>query len=98
MAASARRAGAGSPTIIPATGRSSKRALACTTGGLAPQRTRVLDELGLETAHIVGASLGGAIALQVALRVPHRVGSLILMGTTAAGPLDRRLDPRKLWR
>lgn len=81
---------------LPASGRSSKRAFACTTGGLARGATRVLDELGLETAHIAGASLGGAVALQVALRVPHRVRSLILMGTTAAGPLDRRIDPRKL--
>lgn len=80
----------------PGSGRSSKRALACTTGGLALSATRVLDELGLETAHIAGASLGGAVALQVALRVPHRVRSLILMGTTAGGPLDRRIDPRKL--
>jgi len=77
---------------LPASGRSSNRALVCTTGGLALSATRVLDELGLDTAHIVGASLGGAIALQAALRVPHRVRSLILMGTTAAGPFDRRLD------
>jgi pimeloyl-ACP methyl ester carboxylesterase len=81
---------------LPASGRSSKRALACTTGRLALSTTRVLDELGLETAHIAGASLGGAIALQAALRVPRRVRSLILMGTTAAGPLERRLDPREL--
>ena len=81
---------------LPASGRSSNRALVCTTGGLALSATRVLDELGFETAHILGASLGGAIALQVALRVPHRVRSLILMGTTAAGPFDRRLDPRAL--
>jgi 3-oxoadipate enol-lactonase len=81
---------------LPATGRSSSRALAWTTGGLALSAARVLDELGLDTAHIAGASLGGAIALQAALRVPHRVRSLILMGTTAAGPLGRRLDPREL--
>src|SRR3984885_159454 len=67
---------------LTASGRSSKRALACTTGGLALSTTRVLDELGLETAHIAGASLGGAIALQAVLRVPRRVRSLILMGTT----------------
>jgi 3-oxoadipate enol-lactonase len=81
---------------LPASGRSSSRAPVWTTGGLALSTTRVLDELGIEAAHIAGASLGGAIALQVALRVPHRVRSLILMATTAAGPLDRRLDPREL--
>jgi 3-oxoadipate enol-lactonase len=81
---------------LPASGRSPGRSLACTTAGLALSATRVLDDLGIESAHIAGASLGGAVALQVALRVPERVRSLILMATTAAGPLDRRLDPWEL--
>jgi 3-oxoadipate enol-lactonase len=73
----------------PAAGRSSRRAFACTTAAMARSAIDVLDALGLDAAHISGASLGGAVALELALRFPERVRSLILMGTTAAGPLDR---------
>lgn len=39
----------------------------------------VLDELGLESAHFVGNSLGGAVALRIALDHPERVGRLALL-------------------
>ncbi|MEO2131140.1 MAG: alpha/beta hydrolase [Microbacterium sp.] len=40
----------------------------------------VLDELGVESAHLVGNSFGGAIALRIAARHPERVRRLVLMG------------------
>ena len=43
----------------------------------------VLDALGLERAHVVGASFGGWIAAELAVAAPHRVGSLVLL--SAAG-------------
>ena len=43
----------------------------------------VLDALGLERAHVVGASFGGWIAAELAIAAPHRVGSLVLL--SAAG-------------
>lgn len=45
----------------------------------------VLDDLGIEKAHILGASFGGFVALEFALRSPERVGKLILACTTAGG-------------
>ena len=71
----------------PGTGRSSKRACPFTTGALAASAVRVLDELEIEAAHVAGLSLGGAIAQELALRFPHRVRGLILISTTASGPL-----------
>lgn len=41
----------------------------------------VLDEAGEASAHVVGASMGGLIAQEVALRSPHRVRSLVLACT-----------------
>jgi pimeloyl-ACP methyl ester carboxylesterase len=44
----------------------------------------VLDGLGVERAHWVGISMGGWIALQVALEHARRVRTLTLMSTTSA--------------
>jgi 3-oxoadipate enol-lactonase len=42
-----------------------------------------LDELEVEQTHVCGLSLGGAVALWLALNVPDRVGRLVLAGTRA---------------
>lgn len=44
----------------------------------------VLDGLGLERAHVVGASIGDVWALRLAARHPARVGRIVLIG---GGPL-----------
>ena len=44
----------------------------------------LLDELGIEDVHLVGQSIGGMIAQEVAIRVPTRVASLGLIATTTA--------------
>ena len=44
----------------------------------------VLDALEVERAHLVGNSMGAAVALAGALRAPERVGKLVLMGATGA--------------
>ncbi|MCH7229588.1 alpha/beta fold hydrolase [Glycomyces sp. L485] len=41
----------------------------------------LLVGLGIERAHLVGISLGGAIAMTTALRHPGRVGRLVLLST-----------------
>lgn len=41
----------------------------------------LLDELGLETAHYVGLSMGGYVGMRFAARYPDRVLSLVLLDT-----------------
>ena len=43
----------------------------------------LLDQLDLERAHLLGYSMGGRTALQLAARAPHRVTSGLLIGTSA---------------
>jgi pimeloyl-ACP methyl ester carboxylesterase len=54
------------------------------TAQLAGDALAVLDAHGAERAHVVGLSLGGAVAQELALRAPERVRSLALLGTFAA--------------
>ena len=44
----------------------------------------VLDAARVERAHVVGMSMGGMIAQELALRAPERVASLMLVSTYAA--------------
>ncbi|PTR20237.1 4,5:9,10-diseco-3-hydroxy-5,9,17-trioxoandrosta-1(10),2-diene-4-oate hydrolase [Rhodococcus sp. OK519] len=48
----------------------------------------LMDELGIDKAHLVGNSLGGGVALRLALNNPDRVDRLALMGP---GGLTTRL-------
>jgi len=45
----------------------------------------VLDELGIESAHVLGLSFGGALAQQAAISHPGRVRRLVLAATTFGG-------------
>lgn len=54
-------------------------------GYLADAIRGLLDELGIDSAHLVGNSYGGAAALRLALDTPHRVDKLVLMGPGGIG-------------
>lgn len=54
-------------------------------GYLADHIRGLLDELAIDTAHLVGNSYGGSAALRLALDTPHRVGKLVLMGPGGIG-------------
>jgi pimeloyl-ACP methyl ester carboxylesterase len=53
---------------------------------LAADAARVLDERAIAAAHVVGLSMGAGIALELAVRMPWRVKSLVLVGGGAGGP------------
>ena len=56
-----------------------------TAAELAADAVQVLDEAGVEHAHVVGTSLGGMIAQELALDYPERVEKLVLACTTPGG-------------
>jgi len=54
----------------------------------------LLDRLEIGYCHIVGHSMGGAVALQMALEQPDRVNRMVLSGTL---PSFQPNSPHKLW-
>ena len=54
-------------------------------GYLADMIRGLLDDLAIDTAHLIGNSYGGAAALRLALDTPDRVGKLVLMGPGGIG-------------
>lgn len=68
-------------------GRSAKYTTPVSMAQLAADAIRVLDELDIDAAHVLGSSLGGLVAQEIAIRFPHRVRGLLLVGTASAGPL-----------
>jgi pimeloyl-ACP methyl ester carboxylesterase len=56
----------------------------------------VLDRIGIGTAHVLGASLGGMIAQDLAVRHPQRVDKLVLACTTPGWPFAYPMPPAAL--
>lgn len=56
----------------------------------------LLDTLGIRQAVYVGHSMGGAIALQIALHMPDRTAGLVLIGAGSRLPVDPTLPQRIL--
>lgn len=60
---------------------------------MASDAAAVLDAAQVESAHVLGVSMGGMIGQEFALQYPKRVRSLILGCTAAGGPTAVRAEP-----
>jgi aminoacrylate hydrolase len=73
-------------------GRSTHSRVTYSIEQMADDTLRLMDALGIDAAHLVGHSTGGAIGQRIALDHPERLRSLVLSATWAGpDPYFRRL-------
>lgn len=63
-----------------------------TIAGYACQVLDVLDDLGIDKFHLVGHSMGGMIAQQIAATAPDRIDRLVCYGTGPRGVMPDRFE------
>jgi pimeloyl-ACP methyl ester carboxylesterase len=78
-------------------GRSRTTSSSLTVQQMAEDALALVDAMGWPTAHVVGHSLGGIIAQQLALDAPSRVKSLSLLCTFSKGSEGGRITPFTVW-
>ena len=66
-----------------------------TISGFAPVLLDFLDRISIGRFALVGHSLGGMVAQQIALDFPDRVERLVLYGTASAGRLPGRFETQE---
>jgi pyruvate dehydrogenase E2 component (dihydrolipoamide acetyltransferase) len=71
---------------LPGHGGSSKQVGSGTVGEFARMLEMFMDAAGLERSHLIGHSLGGAVALEFAVSRPERALSLVLIAGVGLGP------------
>ena len=70
---------------LPGHGRSTKALGEPSLAKLSQALTGFMDSVGIDSAHLVGHSKGGAVALRTALDAAERVKSLILISSAGLG-------------
>jgi 3-oxoadipate enol-lactonase len=77
-------------------GRTDKSAGPYTIETMAVDTLGLMDHLGIERAHILGVSLGGIVAQDIAIHHPERVKKLVLACTTTGEAEDADVHPEML--
>jgi 3-oxoadipate enol-lactonase len=77
-------------------GGSGRAELPFTVADMANDTLALLDALEIERAHVVGISMGGTIAQELALAHPERVRTLTLGATFCGGPETTLMAPEDL--
>jgi 3-oxoadipate enol-lactonase len=77
-------------------GLSGQAELPFTIADLATDTAALLDALELETVHVVGISMGGMIAQELALAHPQRIRTLTIGGSYCGGPEGTLMAPEDL--
>src|ERR1039457_5525145 len=78
------------PPDLPAALAGDLSSVSYTLSDMATDPVGLLDVLGFGKAHVVGASMGGAIAQTMAIEHPDRVRSLTSMMSTTGNMSDRK--------
>lgn len=71
---------------LPGHGQSTKKLGKPSLAGLSDALTGFMDAVGIDSAHLIGHSMGGAVVLRTAIDAPARVRSLTLVGSAGLGP------------
>ena len=77
-------------------GRSSKPDHPYSINMFADDTVGLLDALHIENAHVLGISMGGLIAQQIAISYPEKVRSLIVVSSHFGGPNHIPMDDRTM--
>jgi pimeloyl-ACP methyl ester carboxylesterase len=77
-------------------GNSARAEMPFTIVDLAADALALLDALELETVHVVGISMGGMIAQELALAHPERIRTLTIGASYCGGPGGTLMDPEDL--
>lgn len=80
---------------LPGYGSSPARGETMTMRVLADSVVALLDALGIERTIVVGLSMGGLVAMEIALSRPERISGLVLAATTAASVTPEEAASRR---
>ena len=77
-------------------GRSDKPVMEYSIRLFAEDTARLMDELGIKSARLLGYSMGGYIAQELALNYPDKIEKLILASTGCGGDRAVLMSPERL--